>query len=256
MFASVTQAPLGLPEHVLIMILSLVRDEAPATANADAKWSYAGLMAGTGSVSKLWRCVVKSFLMGDRLAWLTVKSGAAAQCLSSFPHIRSLRIDTSDDDPGTDLVLRTGALAVLHGLRLRTDLNGQRATLLAYRGWDSRWEVRMNDTAEVVHVKPANLAVDLSRHTPRARPPAARAPCALMCALGSPPRPHACLAAILLQAVPTQQLACCVAMPDFELVYPQETGPGERLRRDVGVESRRSHPSKWHFRSEYGICAL
>jgi hypothetical protein len=25
---------------------------------------------------------------------------------------------------------------------------------------------------------------------------------------------------------------------------------------DLRVESRRSHPSKWHFRSEYGICAL
>ena len=179
MFASVTQAPVDLPEHVLTMILSLVRDEAPATAEADAKWFYAGLMAGTGSVSKLWRCVVKSFLMGDRLAWLTVKSGAAVQCLSSFPHIRSLRIDTSDDDPGIDLDLRTGALTILHGLRLRTDLNGRRATLLARRGWDQRWEVRLNDTAERVHVKPANLAMDQSRHIPRARPPAARAPCAM-----------------------------------------------------------------------------
>jgi hypothetical protein len=28
------------------------------------------------------------------------------------------------------------------------------------------------------------------------------------------------------------------------------------VKGGVGVESRRSHPSKWHFRSEYGICAL
>ena len=31
---------------------------------------------------------------------------------------------------------------------------------------------------------------------------------------------------------------------------------GVRNSDDVWVRSRRSHPSKWHFRSEYGICAL
>jgi hypothetical protein len=132
--------------------------------------------------------MVKSLLMGDELAWLTVKSAAAGKCLSSFPHIRSLRIDTTDDDPGTDRDLRTvrtGALIILHGLRLRTDLNGRRAILLVRRGRDERWEVRMLDTAEIVNVHRVNLAVDESgimrriRHTPRALPPAARAPRAM-----------------------------------------------------------------------------
>ena len=37
LFATVNQAPIDLPEQVLIMIVSHVRDVRPATAEADAK---------------------------------------------------------------------------------------------------------------------------------------------------------------------------------------------------------------------------
>jgi hypothetical protein len=40
-FATVTQAPIDLPEQVLIMIVSRVRDVRPATAEADARSLYA-----------------------------------------------------------------------------------------------------------------------------------------------------------------------------------------------------------------------
>ena len=50
-----THAPIDLPEQVLIMIASRVRDVSPATAEADARSLCADVMHGIGSVSKLWR---------------------------------------------------------------------------------------------------------------------------------------------------------------------------------------------------------
>ena len=82
-----------LPEHVLAMIVSLLLGVKPATAEADAKSLYAGVMGKIGSVCKAWRGPVKRVLMGDDLAWLSVRGTAeAAKCLSSFPHPLSLRI--------------------------------------------------------------------------------------------------------------------------------------------------------------------
>ena len=103
-FATVNQAPIDLPEQVLIMIVSRVRDVRPATpdllfglpkatAEADARSLCADVMHGIGSVSRLWRKLAKGVLMGDELAWLRVPgAAAAAECMSCFPRALSLRI--------------------------------------------------------------------------------------------------------------------------------------------------------------------
>ena len=89
----VTEAPIDLPEQVLIMIVSRVRGVRPATADADARSLCADMMRGIGSVSRLWRRLGKGVLMGDKLAWLRVPgAAAAAECMSSFPRALSLRI--------------------------------------------------------------------------------------------------------------------------------------------------------------------
>ena len=73
------------------MIMLLLRDS--TSADAEARSLYAGLMGGIGSVCRSWRRLVKGVLMGDELAWLRVQGAAeAAECLSSFPHAKSLRI--------------------------------------------------------------------------------------------------------------------------------------------------------------------
>ena len=66
------QAPIDLPEQVLVMIVSRVRDVRPATAEEDARSLYADVMHGIGSVSRLWRKLAKGVLMGDELTWLRV----------------------------------------------------------------------------------------------------------------------------------------------------------------------------------------
>ena len=92
-FATPHYAPIALPEHVLTMIVVLLRERSPAAADAEARSLYAGLMGGIGSVCRSWRRLVKGVLMGDELAWLRVQGAAeAAECLSSFPHAKSLRI--------------------------------------------------------------------------------------------------------------------------------------------------------------------
>ena len=92
-FATVNQAPIDLPEQVLIMIVSHVRDVRPATTVADARSLCAVVMHGIGSVSRLWRRLAKGVLMGDELAWLRVPgAAAAAECMSCFPRALSLRI--------------------------------------------------------------------------------------------------------------------------------------------------------------------
>ena len=86
-------APIDLPEQVLVMIVSRVRDMRPATAEADAGSLYADVMHGIGSVSRLWRKLAKGVLMGDELAWLRVPgAAAAAACMSCFPRALSVRI--------------------------------------------------------------------------------------------------------------------------------------------------------------------
>jgi hypothetical protein len=91
LFATPHLAPIELPEHVLTMIVLRLRDS--TSADAEARSLYAGLMGGIGSVCRSWRRLVKSVLMGDELAWLRVQGAAgAAECLSSFPHAKSLRI--------------------------------------------------------------------------------------------------------------------------------------------------------------------
>ena len=90
-FATPHHAPIELHEHVLTMIVLLLRDS--TSADAEARSLYAGLMGGIGSVCRSWRRLVKGVLMGDELAWLRVQGAAeAAECLSSFPHAKSLRI--------------------------------------------------------------------------------------------------------------------------------------------------------------------
>ena len=92
-FATLHHAPIELPEELLAMIVLLLRDSTSASANAEARSLYAGLMGGIGSVCGSWRRLVKGVLMGDELAWLRVQCAAeAAECLSSFPHAKSLRI--------------------------------------------------------------------------------------------------------------------------------------------------------------------
>ena len=92
-FATPHHAPIELPEQVLTMIVLLLRDSTSAAADAEARSLYAGLMGGIGSVCRSWRRLVKGILMGDELAWLRVQGAAeAAECLSSFPHAKSLRI--------------------------------------------------------------------------------------------------------------------------------------------------------------------
>ena len=93
-FATVNQVPIDLPEQVLLMIVSRVRDVRPAAAEADARSLYADVMHGIGSVSRLWRRLTKGMLMGDELAWLRVPgAAAAAECMASFPRALALRID-------------------------------------------------------------------------------------------------------------------------------------------------------------------
>jgi predicted membrane chloride channel (bestrophin family) len=92
-FATPHLAPIELPGHVLTMIILVVRDSTSAAADAEARSLYAGLMGGIGSVCRSWRRLVKGILMGDELVWLTVQGAAeAAECLSSFPHAKSLHI--------------------------------------------------------------------------------------------------------------------------------------------------------------------
>ena len=92
-FATSHHAPVELPEDVLTMIVLRLRGSSPATADAEARSLYAGVMGGLGSVCRSWRRLVKGVLMGDELAWLRVQGAAeAAECLSSFPHAKSLRI--------------------------------------------------------------------------------------------------------------------------------------------------------------------
>ena len=92
-FATLHHAPIRLPEQVLTMIVLLLRDSTSAAADAEARSLYFGLIGGIGSVCRSWRRLVKSVLVGDELAWLRVQGAAeAAECLSSFPHAKSLRI--------------------------------------------------------------------------------------------------------------------------------------------------------------------
>ena len=92
-FATPHHAPIELPEHVLTMIVLLLRDSTSAAADAEARSLYFGLIGGIGSVCRSWRRLAKGVLLGDELAWLRVQGAAeAAECLSSFPHAKSLRI--------------------------------------------------------------------------------------------------------------------------------------------------------------------
>ena len=125
-FATPHHAPIELPEQVLAMIVLLLRDLTSAAADADARAAassfvdfrrdslHAGLMRGIGSVCRSWRRLVKGILMGDELAWLRVQGSAeAAECLSSFPHAKSLRI--VGDAAAGEIVsaLRSGSVARL-----------------------------------------------------------------------------------------------------------------------------------------------
>ena len=92
-FETSHHAPIELPEHVLTMIVLLLRDSTSAAADAEARSLYFGLIGGIGSVCRSWRRLAKGVLMGDERAWLRVQGAAeAAECLSSFPHAKSLRI--------------------------------------------------------------------------------------------------------------------------------------------------------------------
>jgi hypothetical protein len=92
-FATSHHAPIDLPEHVLTMVVLLLRDSPSAAADAEARSRYSGVMGGIGSVCRSRRRLAKGVLMGDELAWLRVQGAAeAAECLSSFPHAKSLRI--------------------------------------------------------------------------------------------------------------------------------------------------------------------
>jgi hypothetical protein len=94
-FATAMHAPIDLPEQVLTVIVSLLRDVAPADAvsNVRSRSLYACVMRGIGSVSKAWRRLANGVLMGDELAHLSATgAAAAAECLSAFPRAQSLRV--------------------------------------------------------------------------------------------------------------------------------------------------------------------
>ena len=113
-FATLHHAPIELPEELLTMIVLLLRDSTSASAHAEARSLYAGLMGGIGSVCGSWRRLVKGVLMGDELAWLRVQCAAeAAECLSSFPHAKSLRIVGDATAGEIDSALGSGSVARL-----------------------------------------------------------------------------------------------------------------------------------------------
>ena len=92
-FATPHHAPIELPEQLLTMIMLVLRDSRHRPLPTQRRDRSAGLMGWLGSVSRSWRRLVKGVLMGDELAWLRVQGAAeAAECLSSFPHSKSLRI--------------------------------------------------------------------------------------------------------------------------------------------------------------------
>jgi hypothetical protein len=93
LFATPHHAPIDLSEDVLTVIVLHLRGSTPATADAEARSLYAGVMGGIGSVCRSWRRLVKGVLMGDETAWLRVSRAAgAAECMACFPRARSLRI--------------------------------------------------------------------------------------------------------------------------------------------------------------------
>jgi hypothetical protein len=92
-FATPHHAPIELPEQLLTMIMLVLRDSRHRPLPMQKRDRSAGLMGWIGSVSRSWRRLLKGVLMGDELAWLRVQGAAeAAECLSSFPHAKSLRI--------------------------------------------------------------------------------------------------------------------------------------------------------------------
>jgi hypothetical protein len=110
-FATSHHAPIALPEHVLTMIVLLLRDSTSAAADAEARSLYSGVIGGIGSVCRSWRRLAKGVLKGDELAWLRVQGAAeAAECLSSFPHAKSLRI--VGDAKAGDIVAVLGSRSV------------------------------------------------------------------------------------------------------------------------------------------------
>ena len=129
-FATVTRAPIELPEQVLVMIVSRALDLIPATAGADGadeRSLYAGMMRGIGSASKLLRHLVKGVLMGDELAWLRVPgAGAAAECMSCFPRALSLRIvgDGRSGDIGAVLGSRSVVRLAIANNRMMRGCDG------------------------------------------------------------------------------------------------------------------------------------
>ncbi len=142
-FTTVNQAPIDLPEQVLVMIVSRVRDARPATAEAGARSLCADVMHGIGSVSRLWRRLVKGVLMGDELVWLRVPgAAAAAECMSCFPRALSLRIvgDARSGDIGAVLGSRSVMRLALETNNVIRDceglgqLVGLRALCIAYCG--------------------------------------------------------------------------------------------------------------------------
>jgi hypothetical protein len=90
-FAVNSEAPIELSEHVLLLILSFVRDLFASDGLASYSFS---LMRAIGSATRAWRRLAKQALTSDDRAVLVVSgAGGAAECLSAFPHVRSLRID-------------------------------------------------------------------------------------------------------------------------------------------------------------------
>jgi hypothetical protein len=145
----VNQAPINLPEQVLIMIVSRVRDVRPATAEEDARSLYADVMHVIGSVSRLWRKLAKGVLMGDELASLRVPgAAAAAECMSSFPRALSLRIvgDARAGDIGAVLGSRSVMRLAIANNRMMRDCEGL-GQLVGLRSWYITECGRLRDVA-------------------------------------------------------------------------------------------------------------
>ncbi len=177
-FATSHLAPIELPEHVLTTIVLLLRDS--TSADAEARSLYSGLMGGIGSVCRSWRRLVKGVLMGDELAWLRVQGAAeAAECLSSFPHAKSLRI--VGDAAAGEIVsaLRSGSVArlaitknnVVRGCKGLGQLVGLRALYITECRNLAPSLGRMTHASSFRDSVPATLPQLLGSHCLHASPP-------------------------------------------------------------------------------------
>ena len=84
-----------------------------------------------------------------------------AQALHEMPPVSPQALPTSDQPPQELPWPRVGALAVVHGLKLRPELNGLTVEILGYVGREGqRWAVKLSDGVQVA-IRAANLEMGM-----------------------------------------------------------------------------------------------